>query len=396
VTLKPTLVVVSHGITPYGTHFLARVAAELPEYALRTIYSYEFSNGPWRVPQPASINAVTLGAGEDTGGLGRFWAIRSGWTRYRQLVSEIGAAKPAAVVMFGYGWLAHLLTLGWCFRQRIPVLLWGDSNILADRGSGAKAWIKARVLRWVVARCGAILPCGTLGARYFEKYGARREQISFMPYEPDYSLIEHPPPDVVDALTAQFGLRPGRRRLIYSGRLIAIKRVDLLLEAFERVAAQRPDWDLLIVGDGPDRAELESRVPQRCRNRITWTGFIESPERMLAIYQLGDVLVLPSSSEPWALVVNEATAAGLALVCSDVVGAAAELLRDGVNGRSFKTNDLESLATALLDVTDAVNLPRYRAASPEVLLEWRKIADPVEGLRHALAFCARLEANALC
>ena len=384
---KPTLVVVSNGITPYGTHFLRRIAEELPGFTLRTIYSYEFSMGRWQIPLPPAINAVVLGKGEE--GPGRFGlaAVWRGWARYRHLVREIRAAGPAALMILGYGSVAHFLTIEWCHRNRIPCLMLADSNIFGDSSGGMKAWIKKRVVSRAVSRCSAVLPYGTLGSRYFQKYGARPERIFFVPAEPDYALIEDVPPAVVASLAAEFRLEPGRRRLIYSGRLVAIKRVDLLLDAFAQVAGQRPGWDLLIAGDGPLKAELAARVPDGLQERILWTGFVASPQRMYALYRLADALVLPSDYEPWALAVNEAASAGLALVCSDVVGAAAELLRDRENGRSFRAGDGASLVAALLDVTDEANLRRYRCASPEILKSWRTSADPVEGFRRALDSC---------
>lgn len=384
---KPTLVVVSNGITPYGTHFLRRVADELPDFTLRTFYSYEFSMGHWQIPQPPSINAVIVGKGEEAGGQHGIAAIRNGYTRYRQLVREIRASAPTALLILGYGSVAHILVIEWCHRNGVPCLMFGDSNVLGDKNGRIRAWIKKRVVSRVISRCSAILPCGTLGARYYQKYGALPEQIFSVPYEPDYSLIENASPTLVESLATEFRLDPDRHRLIFSGRLVTIKRVDLLIDAFAQVAAKRPDWDLLIAGAGPLKAELKSRVPTQLRQRVLWTGFVGSPQRMSALYRLADVLVLPSAYEPWALVVNEASCAGLALVCSDVVGAAAELLRDRENGRLFRTDDLASLVAALLDVTEEANLRRYKTASPEILKNWRNNADPVAGFRRALDFC---------
>ena len=119
---KPTLVFVSNGITPYGAHFLRRVANEFSDFTLRTIYSYEFSMGHWQISPHPSINAVILGKGEEAKGIA---PIRNGWTRYRQLVREIGASGPAAVIILGYYPLAHFLTIEWCHRRGIPNLMLG-------------------------------------------------------------------------------------------------------------------------------------------------------------------------------------------------------------------------------------------------------------------------------
>ncbi len=107
------------------------------------------------------------------------------------------------------------------------------------------------------------------------------------------------------------------------------------------------------------------------------------------MYHACDVLVLPSDYEPWALVVNEAAASGLAIVCSDVVGAAADLLWEGKNGRAFRAGDGADLSRTLLEVTDPKNLERCKAGSAEVISAWRYDADPVAGFRAALASFGR-------
>jgi glycosyltransferase involved in cell wall biosynthesis len=182
----------------------------------------------------------------------------------------------------------------------------------------------------------------------------------------------------------RFGLSADRRRLVYSGRLVSVKRVDLLIDAFIRVAADRPNWDLLIIGDGPLRSELEERIPIELRSRAIWTGHLDDQPAIGALYRMSDVLVLPSDYEPWALVLNEAAAAGLAIVCSHVVGASAELVREGVNGWTFPKGNLGALVDRLMEVTSPQHIDTMKGASPLVLDDWRKVGDPIDGLRKAL------------
>jgi glycosyltransferase involved in cell wall biosynthesis len=94
---------------------------------------------------------------------------------------------------------------------------------------------------------------------------------------------------------------------------------------------------------------------------------------------------VPSDYEPWGVVVTEAVAAGLAVAASDVVGAAADVVEDGVNGRIFRRGEAGHLTACLLDLTDPRNTDAAKAASRGVLARWRAEADPVEGLRRALA-----------
>src|SRR3954467_13823779 len=106
-----------------------------------------------------------------------------------------------------------------------------------------------------------------------------------------------------------------------------------------------------MVGAGENRDDLLARIPAHLKDRFIWTGFLDDQATVSALYRLSDVLVLPSDYEPWALVVNEATAAGMAIVASDVVGATPELVRDRMNGRLFPRGSLPALNEALMDVT---------------------------------------------
>jgi glycosyltransferase involved in cell wall biosynthesis len=269
--------------------------------------------------------------------------------------------------------------------------LFGDSNFYGDRTVGWKQWLKRRYVRWVVRNVSGLMPCGSYGKKYFEPYGGAAKPCFYMPHEPDYRRIFEVSAEARNRVEAKYALAEGRRRIVYSGRLAAVKRVDTLIDAFATIAAARPDWDLLIVGGGPLEGELKSRIPQTLEKRVTWTGFINDPHELAALYTCGEVFVLPSSYEPWAVVVCEAAAAGLAIIASRVVGAAGELCRDDVNGRTFPPGDVEALAQAILDTTaNEQRLLAYRAASLRLLDDWRRRGDPVQGVRLALAHAGLL------
>jgi len=174
------------------------------------------------------------------------------------------------------------------------------------------------------------------------KYGADPKRIYRVPYWPDFDAFTSYNDVALERLQRKFGLDRDRRYIMYSGRLVPEKRVDLLIDAFVAIAAERPDWDLLIVGHGPLSDELRRRVPEALRRRVVWTGFLEGTENVLA-FHAADMLVLPSDQEPWALVVQEAMAAGLVVVASNIVGAAHELVEDRVSGRIFAAGNLQQI-----------------------------------------------------
>ncbi len=128
------------------------------------------------------------------------------------------------------------------------------------------------------------------------------------------------------------------------GRLNEIKRQDVLLRAFARLAANRPEARLLLVGDGPMRGELERLADALgIRERTHFAGYQAAPEVYL---QRMDVFALTSRSEGMPLSILEAWAAGLPVVGS-AVGGVPELIEDGVTGKLFASGDDAQLAEIL-------------------------------------------------
>ncbi|HTL27797.1 MAG TPA: glycosyltransferase family 4 protein [Tepidisphaeraceae bacterium] len=388
-TTRPTLAVICNSLPPYRVHVQERLAREL-DVNLFSLVTHEGTDRRWKFNPPPGINPVSFGL--DRAGCGH-WFNLAAYRKGGEVIEWLRANRADCVVIFGYSDATRVRVIRWCHRNGVPCFVWGDSNILGDRATGAKAaakeWFVSTVLSW----CTGALACGQRGVAYFEKYGVPRERIFLFPNEPDYELIRRVSDESLDAVKQRYRLARGRRRMIYSGRLTQVKRVDLLIDAFAAVANERSEWDLIIAGDGELKLSLQARVPADLKDRIIWTGFLDDQQALSAFYRLSDVLVLPSDFEPWALVINEAAAAGLAIVSSSVVGAVPELVQDGVNGRLFEPGDLESLKRALLDTTMSGKLEQYKSASSIVLENWRKVSDPVNGLKQALKFASRNSAT---
>lgn len=384
---RPVLAIVCNAQTPYRLHLHRRIAAEIPQFKLHSLYQWQVGHNEFTALED-SIGPVEMWDGTPPRPFpGR---LRQDWATGGRVIRWLKGHNVAAVVILGYSDATRARVMRWCQRNRIPTLVWGDSNILLDRATGLRRFLKRRLLPPLLRRCDAWLPCGTLGREYFLRYGAVPERTFFFPNEPDYSKIRSLTPRQIADAQQRFGLKEGRRRIVFSGRLIDLKQIPLAIDAFAAIAAERPQWDLVIMGDGELRQSLEAHVPANLRERVTFTGFVGDGAVIGAVYRSCDVLVLPSRYEAWALVVNEAAAAGLAIVTSHVVGAAAELVREGVNGYTFPSGDVQAFAERLRKVTDPANIDRMKAASPGILEQWCAKADPVRGLRQALAACGVL------
>ena len=259
-------------------------------------------------------------------------------------------------------------------------------NALAERERAAKRLVLRRRLR----HCRATMPMGRKGVAYFDHYLSGDRPATLVPYEPDYEAFRSPDRQRTAELAQSLQLDPERKRIIFCARLVPVKGVELLIDAFAAVAPAFPDWDVMIAGDGPLRQSLEQRVPADLQARVRFLGHIREPWQVAALYHLSKVMVLPSRFEPWALVVNEAVASGLAVISSDVVGAAFELVRPGVNGYRFTSGDARSLEQALRDTLPTERLAALQAGSAQVLADWRRDADPVQGIRDALGLAGLL------
>jgi L-malate glycosyltransferase len=188
------------------------------------------------------------------------------------------------------------------------------------------------------------------------------------------------PEAVIDILpngtdTARFEPRLGHagRRIVFLGRFIRRKRVDLLIEAVGRLVGEFPDLELTILGDGPCRAALEAQAAAcPAADRIRFTGHLEGGELDQHI-EAADMLVMPSSREASSYAVLEAMAAGLAVVTTAT--GAAELL-DG-NGIVVPVDDVDALVAGLAAYCrDPERLLAHRRRSRELAMasDWRDAA----------------------
>lgn len=382
---RPGLAIVTNTVTPYHVNLQRLIALGIPEFKLHVLISHWASDFSWKVEIPPEIHLTQYGKpGEHPLGnpLRRpLWD----WRKGGQFIEYFRRNNIKAVILGGYKYISYARLMNYCYRHGIPFFVNSDNNIRCDpRHPGLKQFIKHRTYDWWMKRVSGVFAMGEFGDQFFMKYGATPDMLYRLPYWPDYDAFMHVEQVNLERFQQKYGLDRRRRYLLYSGRLVPPKRVDLLIDAFANVASNHPEWNLLIVGDGTQRDELRQRVPSELRQRVIWTGFLEGCELAVA-YHAADALALPSDHENWALVVQEAMTAGLTVIASDVVGAAREMVVDGKSGRIFKKGDVASLQTCLEDVLRLENSERYKTEAKLALQRYREQVNPVAEVRRALA-----------
>ena len=130
----------------------------------------------------------------------------------------------------------------------------------------------------------------------------------------------------------------------FVGRLAPEKNIGELIEAFS-ISAGESDC-LVLIGDGPERQNLESLAKQNNTNAL-FLGRLEGDD-LYAWYNLIDILVLPSKSEAFGAVTNEALLAGCVVIVSDRCGSKC-LIRNGINGYVYPFGSVSALSDAILE-----------------------------------------------
>ena len=164
------------------------------------------------------------------------------------------------------------------------------------------------------------------------------------------------------------------RFILFVGRLVPEKGIFDLLEAYAKLeSGVRSEVGLVFAGDGISREKLAQQAKRITPGTVCFPGFAQR-EDLAGLYALAETLVLPTHSDTWGLVVNEAMACGLPIIVSNVAGCSADLVEDGWNGYVVPPRDSEKLSVAINSLVrqpelkqqmSARSLERIRNYSPE-------------------------------
>jgi glycosyltransferase involved in cell wall biosynthesis len=242
------------------------------------------------------------------------------------LLPRLARGRYDAVVVGGWSHLEAVWSLTWSRTTRRPLVLWSETPLLGPLPSRP---LRSAWKRGIIRAAAAHAVPGPSTARYLEAHGTSRKRIFEAPNAVDIEFWG-------DGSRAP---RPAPPVLLYAGRLVQSKGVDLALRAFGQ-SSMRDSWRLVVAGAGPEQA----RLAQIATSNVTFVGS-QDREGLRALYRTASMLVFPSRYDPWGLVLNEAASSGLAAVASDAAGATRDLLRHEENGL-IVTPDVDALRSA--------------------------------------------------
>jgi len=238
----------------------------------------------------------------------------------------------------------YVLLWLWGVLLRKKIIFWIESTAADGRRQGLKETYKKLLLSQA---SGCIVP-GMRSFDYCRILGMPESRIFVAPNAVDREFFR----------SQSDRLLPGREEIrrelglsgvviLFVGRMVEeYKNISYLIRSFQRLKTSGKEVSLSMVGDGPDRANYEEMVKRQNIFGVQFLGEM-GHEQLCRVYAAADIMVLPSRSEPWGFVLNEAMEFGLPLVVTDRVGAGPDLVYPGENGFIVPSGDEAALVKAL-------------------------------------------------
>ena len=289
------------------------------------------------------------------------------------LNQEIETWGADAILVYGWNFKSHLKSIRF-FKDKIPVYFRGDSTTLSSGKNFLRDVARKLFLKWVYKKINFAFYVGQANKKYFLEYGMKNESLFFVPHAIDnnrFSSVSS------NSIRTKLSIPENSVLFIFVGKFDCIKNVSLLIEAFSQL--KNTDSFLLLVGNGPIEKNLKTQaslLDSKTNEKIFFHDFVNQNEIPM-FYDSCDVFVLPSISETWGLSVNEAMAAGKAVIVSDTCGCYFDLVKEGINGYVFRSNNLDSLVAAMNKFTNREIANKMGMQSKEMIFDWsfEKVAE---------------------
>jgi len=282
----------------------------------------------------------------------------------RKLWKTLSKVDPQVVLVPGYYTLPAIAAALWAKLHRRQSVLMTEStagdHIRVWWKEKAKALLIRTLFDWAVAG-------GTAHRRYLEELGFPMDRVMRFYDVVDNSYFHRKASELRRRSASEFSLPPGY--FLYVGRLSEEKNVDGLLAEWIRYREGGGTWPLVIVGNGPASRELQQQASLSAfAPDIHFAGH-KGLSELPTFYAFARCFVLPSTREPWGLVVNEAMAAGLPVIVSSRCGCAEDLVDPAKNGFVFNPAVPGDLGQCLCKMEDAAprELARMGTRSEEII-----------------------------
>ena len=268
------------------------------------------------------------------------------WSFHREAFARVEAFKPDLVHVMSPGVLAYFAQL-WARRHGVHVVASYETDVtryLHYYGFGVFEPQLWRYLRWLYNHCQHTYVPSRVTQEQLIKAGIRDVRV----FERGVDCEQFHPAKRSETVRKSFGVEPGGALVIYAGRLSKEKSLEILLNAFTRLAGERPDARLVIAGEGPYRRALVRSFKSPSITFTTW----KRGEELAALFASADVFALPSSTETLSLVSLESMASGVPVMAMNAGGVRDIVGHDTTGLLANSPEDFEKSLARLLQDAD--------------------------------------------
>lgn len=243
------------------------------------------------------------------------------------------------------------------------------------------------IIKQIVNNVEGIVTYGTKSKEFFVEWGVDPNKV-FRAF--NASMIKKTITKK-EVENLKMGLNVGNKKVVlYVGRLERRKNADILIKAFYRLKQAQKDICLVIIGEGECRNEFQNLCNElNIEKNVLFLGRINN-EDLPEYYSLCNLFVLPASDEPWGLVLNEAMQFGKPVIATDGVGAAYDLIKDGVNGFMVPEKDSDALYGAMKKVLSDSDLEKKMGKESKRIIEGFTYENMTDGFRKALNYVIKM------
>lgn len=317
--------------SPYRVDFFYYLQTNYKNYRFYIIYSsINEDNRSWDINNQKIINSIFLKS--------KTIKIKKNMDiKYIHIPRGVGKTlskiKPDVVIGSEYN-PTILKTVYWCKKRKIPYISWTDGTLNSEKNIN---FIQKVSRKYIISNSNAYIASSTKSKEAQIYYGANPKNIFI-----SYLTVD------INAYIQQ-RIKNDKFQIIFVGRLIKGKGIDLLLKALSQITY---DYKLIIAGDGDELYNLKQYTKElgiECK--VNFAGFLQR-EELKRYYASSSLFILPTLGDCYGLVILEAMCASLPVIASTYADGAKDLIEEGKNGyiiNPYNTNELAKIIMRLMN-----------------------------------------------
>lgn len=284
-----------------------------------------------------------------------------------QLLPKMFKQRPDVVICGGFSF-ATLLTLIHKFICGRPYIIWSEGTFDTEhRHSIFRKYLRRIMIRFA----SALITAGSLSQKYLKSLLPKFYQ---KPFFISYNCVDNQFfSSTCERLrnskefNNKFRNRFPKKNILYVGQLIERKGIIQLLQVYDKLTSKIFDpVGLILVGQGPLRSYIENEKRNHNWEYIFLEGFIPY-QKLPKYYAIADILILLSLYDPNPLVIFEALACGLPIICSERAGNAVDFIIDGKNGYIVDPMNISNIIQKTINLLETPERKKIAAISRQIV-----------------------------